>query len=102
MPRKLDDRGHVHAKIADDRVVVNHAYLPSRRRIRHYANRMPIDMNQLSLPQFCASGERIRGIDVSKWQGTIDWDAVAQTDTRFVFIRASDGTNYLDEQFYRK
>ena len=49
----------------------------------------------------CASGERIRGIDVSKWQGTIDWDAVAQTDTRFVFIRASDGTNYLDEQFYR-
>jgi len=30
----------------------------------------------------------IRGIDVSHWQGRIDWQAVAADDVRFVFIKA--------------
>lgn len=34
----------------------------------------------------------IRGIDVSKYQGTIDWSKVAKDDVQFAFIRASYGT----------
>lgn len=40
----------------------------------------------------------IRGIDVSKWQGTINWERVAQDDVAFVFARASLGMK-PDETF---
>jgi len=39
------------------------------------------------------------GIDVSKWQGTINWPAVAGDGVRFAFIRVSDGTGYIDQKF---
>lgn len=35
----------------------------------------------------------IRGIDVSKWNGTIDWKKVAGDDVYFAFIRATYGTD---------
>jgi lysozyme len=47
----------------------------------------------------CADGETLAGIDVSKWQGEIDWTAVAGTDTDFAFVRVSDGLGYIDEWF---
>ncbi len=39
----------------------------------------------------CARGATVRGIDVSKWQGEIDWDAVKADGIQFAFIRVSDG-----------
>ena len=33
----------------------------------------------------------IEGIDVSHWQGTIDWTAVAGAGERFAFMKATDG-----------
>ncbi len=47
----------------------------------------------------CADGETVSGIDVSKWQGTIDWDAVAGGGIEYAFIRVSDGLDYPDSQF---
>lgn len=48
---------------------------------------------------------RRRGIDVSKWQGRIDWDRVSQDDIRFAMIRigygSSDGTATRDSFFER-
>ena len=35
----------------------------------------------------CADGPMIPGIDVSKWQGTIDWAKVRQAGVEFAFIR---------------
>ena len=40
----------------------------------------------------------IRGIDVSKWQGAINWSQVAKDDVNFAFIRASIGME-IDETF---
>ncbi len=37
-----------------------------------------------------------RGIDVSRYQGTIDWMAVAASGIRFAFIKASEGVSYAD------
>ncbi|MCD7918663.1 MAG: peptidoglycan-binding protein [Clostridiales bacterium] len=34
-----------------------------------------------------------RGIDVSKWQGSIDWDKVAAAGIQFAFIRAGYGSS---------
>ena len=34
---------------------------------------------------------RVPGIDVSKWQGDVDWADVASTPVRFVIMRATIG-----------
>ncbi len=40
------------------------------------------------------------GIDVSSWQGYINWNSVAASDTSFAMIRSSFGTSGIDNQFY--
>lgn len=47
-----------------------------------------------------AAGYEIRGVDVSHYQGTIDWDRLAEQDIDFAFIKATEGSSYLDECFY--
>ncbi|MCA9661622.1 MAG: MYXO-CTERM sorting domain-containing protein [Myxococcales bacterium] len=47
----------------------------------------------------CADGPTVQGIDVSYWQGDIDWKAVAGDGIKFAIIRASDGTGYIDSKF---
>lgn len=39
------------------------------------------------------SESEIKGIDVSKWQGKIDWDKVKSNDIRFAMIRLGYGSN---------
>jgi lysozyme len=43
----------------------------------------------------------IQGIDVSRWQGEIDWDKVKDAGTRFAFIKATEGGDHLDPSFRR-
>ena len=45
------------------------------------------------------NGVIARGIDVSKWQGTIDWTKVSKDDIQFVMIGTKAKTG-LDEQFH--
>jgi lysozyme len=47
----------------------------------------------------CASGQTVEGIDVSKWDGTINWSQVKQSGRAFAFIRVSDGLNSPDATF---
>lgn len=42
-----------------------------------------------------------RGIDVSNWQGAVDWPRVAQAGIRFAWIKTSEGVNYVDPWFNR-
>ena len=51
--------------------------------------------------QTCGAGPTVKGIDVSKWQGTINWDQVKNDGVEFAIMRVSDGTSYTDEQFAR-
>lgn len=46
-----------------------------------------------------AHGLPVQGIDVSNWQGDIDWAAVRGAGTKFVFIKATEGGDYLDPKF---
>lgn len=41
----------------------------------------------------------IHGIDISKWQGEIDWSEVKRAGTAFVYIKATEGGDHLDERF---
>lgn len=40
-----------------------------------------------------------RGIDVSAWQGTIDWKQAKKADLDFVFVRVAHGDHVRDAQF---
>lgn len=39
------------------------------------------------------------GIDVSHWQGTIDWPSVAASGKRFAYMKASEGTTLVDTTY---
>ena len=43
----------------------------------------------------------IRGIDVSRYQGTVDWERVKAAGCQFAMLRAGYGTDTVDEQFRR-
>ncbi|HET6712813.1 MAG TPA: GH25 family lysozyme [Actinomycetota bacterium] len=45
-------------------------------------------------------GPTLPGIDVSHWQGTIDWQRVAEKGKRFAFLKATDGHDILDPTFF--
>ena len=49
------------------------------------------------------SGERypVRGVDVSVYQGTIDWQALAEQGISFAFIKATEGSGTEDPNFQR-
>ena len=41
----------------------------------------------------------LRGVDVSHYQGDIDWQVIASQDISFVFIKATEGSGTTDEYF---
>lgn len=47
----------------------------------------------------CANGPTVKGIDVSYYQGKIDWNAVKAGGYQFAFARVSDGANFIDPDF---
>jgi lysozyme len=51
-----------------------------------------------SLAAVCAAGETLQGIDVSMYQGSVDWTKVKASGIAFAFARLSDGS-FLDPDF---
>ena len=45
------------------------------------------------------SSNQLSGIDVSKWQGTVNWMSVQQAGIAFAFARATYGTSEVDSCF---
>ena len=43
----------------------------------------------------------MNGIDVSKWQGAVDFAAVKDTGIELVYLKASEGMRIRDPFFYR-
>ena len=41
----------------------------------------------------------IHGIDVSRWQGGIDWTSVRAAGTQFAFLKATEGGDRVDPRF---
>ncbi|MDR7038428.1 MULTISPECIES: glycoside hydrolase family 25 protein [Methylobacterium] len=41
----------------------------------------------------------VQGIDISRWQGPVDWASVRGAGTQFAFIKATEGGDHVDERF---
>ncbi len=39
------------------------------------------------------------GLDVSSWQGNVDWATVAANGARFAYVKATEGTSYVNPYF---
>jgi lysozyme len=46
-----------------------------------------------------AESYEVRGIDVSRHQGNIDWNKIAEENIHFAYIKATEGTTYTDKNF---
>lgn len=46
-----------------------------------------------------ANKYEIRGVDVSHYQGDIDWGKMADENIDFAYIKATEGSSYVDEKF---
>ncbi|HEX8791335.1 MAG TPA: GH25 family lysozyme [Polyangiaceae bacterium] len=47
----------------------------------------------------CAGGSTVEGVDVSEFQGSINWGSVKASGRDFAITRVSDGTGHLDPTF---
>ncbi|MDQ0199324.1 glycoside hydrolase family 25 protein [Neobacillus ginsengisoli] len=45
---------------------------------------------------------QLKGIDVSHWQGAIDWGKVKGDGVEFAFIKATQGTNYDEVSYFKE
>jgi lysozyme len=41
----------------------------------------------------------VHGVDVSKWQGDVNWPRVRASGAAFAFIKATEGDDHMDERF---
>lgn len=48
-----------------------------------------------------SSSTLYEGIDVSEWQGEIEWERVRDSGIKIAYIRASEGNNYIDPDAVR-
>lgn len=46
------------------------------------------------------SDGKVRGIDVSHYQGNINWSLVAKSGVQVVYVKATEGTGYNDPMFH--
>jgi lysozyme len=80
-------------------------YLRYQRQIHRYARRAYASFTLSSLTGRektpLLAGYSIHGIDVSSYQGRIDWKTVAEHEVRFAFIKASEGVTLRDSRFRR-
>src|SRR5258706_5555779 len=47
----------------------------------------------------CAAGDTVKGLDVSHYQGAIDFAKLKAAGYKFAFMKATEGTGYTDEKF---
>jgi lysozyme len=61
---------------------------------RRFRDAKPINFGKASPKQLA-----VHGVDISRWQGDIDWQKLRGQGANFVYIKATDGGDHLDPMF---
>ena len=61
---------------------------------RRFRDAKPINFGKASPKQLA-----VHGVDISRWQGDIDWAKLRGQGANFVYIKATDGGDHLDPMF---
>ena len=51
--------------------------------------------------RFSAGSYQVKGIDVSHYQGDIDWNVIKVQGIKFAYIKATEGSTYTDEYYHQ-
>ena len=78
-------------------------------RLEEFAKELERDLDNLTREIYALAGENftisspkqlaVHGVDVSRWQGNIDWAKLRGQGANFVYIKATDGGDHLDPMF---
>lgn len=60
---------------------------------------MGIFTKKIKINTFLAEQYPVQGIDVSHYQGQIDWNRMQEQDVKFAYIKATEGSSLVDERF---
>ncbi|WP_040676782.1 glycoside hydrolase family 25 protein [Rhizobium mesoamericanum] len=69
---------------------------PTRSRIYNHRFR---DVKPINFGSSSPRKLAVHGVDVSRWQGDIDWQKLRTQGANFVYIKATDGGDHLDPMF---
>ncbi|HEY7130861.1 MAG TPA: GH25 family lysozyme, partial [Candidatus Limnocylindrales bacterium] len=59
----------------------------------------PAPVSRDAAPATAAAATTLEGIDVSHWQGTINWPKVAAAGKKFAIIKASEDIDFVDDHY---
>lgn len=54
---------------------------------------------EIKINPIFAKGYEVHGVDVSHYQGAIDWEVLSQQNLDFAIIKATEGSTHVDERF---
>ena len=83
------------AMLAPDRSAVQAA---PRGRMQIYSHRFR-DAKPINFGRVSPRSYPVHGVDVSRWQGDIDWAKLRSQGANFAYIKATDGGDHLDPMF---
>jgi lysozyme len=72
----------------------------SGKRSRVYGQRFR-DAHPINFGKRAPRHYQVHGVDVSRWQGDIDWMKLRTQGANFAFIKATDGGDHLDPMFQK-
>lgn len=56
-------------------------------------------LKKININQYLLAGYPVRGVDVSHYQGEIDWKQFKEQGIDFAFIKATEGSSFVDEKY---
>lgn len=56
-------------------------------------------LKKININQYLVAGYPLRGVDVSHYQGEIDWQQIREQGVDFAFIKVTEGSSYVDERY---
>jgi lysozyme len=72
----------------------------SKKRSRVYSQQFR-DAHPINFGKRAPRHYQVHGVDVSRWQGNIDWMKLRTQGANFAFIKATDGGDHLDPMFQK-
>lgn len=56
-------------------------------------------LKKININQYLVAGYPVWGVDVSHYQGEIDWQQFKEQGVEFAFIKATEGSSFVDEKY---
>lgn len=74
------------------------SFNPNIKRSRVYGQRFR-DAKPINFGRITPQHHPVHGVDVSRWQGNIDWATLRSQGANFAYIKSTDGGDHIDPMF---